>query len=129
MGLWFLKGALEVVDRPLRSVFVTSRQAEAFLATAATVLNPHPLGRLLDRVALQRGERGLQALAVHQLELARQGRGTDALAALEGLELDSAFRLTNTRRAGQSVPSAAADEQRIGRRPSSLSTSPARSQG
>ncbi|MEO0649763.1 MAG: hypothetical protein AAFZ65_03690 [Planctomycetota bacterium] len=106
------------VDRPTRSVFVTSRQAEAFLATTATVLNPHPLGRLLDRVALQGGERGLQALALHRLEIGPTLHAEDPLHDLGELEFDSAFRLTSTRRVGKTATeSATRPQQALAERP------------
>lgn len=116
------------VDRPTRSVFVTSRQAEAFLGDVTTVLNPHPLGRLLDRVALQGGERGLQALAVHRLEVATEREESSALGFLGELEFDSAFRLTTTRPLGSSAPHTART-RRMARESARLAPSTAQTRG
>jgi hypothetical protein len=87
------------VDRPERSVFVTARQAERHLSDYSTVLNPHPLGRLLDPLGAPRVGRGLQTLALHRLDFALPRAGDDALLDASQLELDSAFRLVTRRRA------------------------------
>lgn len=94
------------VDRPSRSVFVTTGQAERFLAEHGSVINPHPLGRLLERVGLHGGAQALQPLSLHHLKVTPPTGfavvGTNG-EVLDGLELDSAFRLTDRRAIGSNV--------------------------
>ena len=87
------------VGRPTRSVFVTTRQAEAHLAEYASVLNPHPLGRILDRVGLQGGSQSLQPLSLHRLDVSSPTVTQDGgIADGWKIEFDSAFRITAVRR-------------------------------
>ena len=78
---------------PERSLFLSTRQAETYLATCGSVINAHPLSWLIDRSALSKGQAGLTPLAVHSLDVtAPAGFDPDAL------NLDCAFRVDVRRR-------------------------------
>ncbi|WP_145064384.1 hypothetical protein [Engelhardtia mirabilis] len=82
--------------RTERSMFVSTRQAELFLAEGGRVLNPHPLSWLIDRQPLARGQVGLGPLIVHSLEVT----APNGIARRGELVLDCAFRVIDRRREG-----------------------------
>lgn len=79
-----------------RSLFVTVRQAESFLAGCGPVVNPHAFSWLIDRTLLGRGHVGLGPLTVHSLEVT----APDGISDRRELELDCAFRVVDRRRDG-----------------------------
>lgn len=86
---------------PERSLFLSTRQAEGYLAGCGGVINAHPLSWLIDRSALSKGQAGLTPLAVHSLDVSSPlGLSGD------DLELDCAFRVDIRRRLSRAVRNA-----------------------